>query len=53
MKVEIKKKLNKKEVGTLLRKIKKTPKLFDAKKYFGKAKVKGDPLLIQQEMRDE
>lgn len=53
MKVEVKKKLNKKEVDILLKKIKSTPKLFDAKKYFGKAKVKGDPLLIQLEMRDE
>ena len=31
MKVEIKRKLNKKEVNTLLKKIKVVPKLFDAK----------------------
>jgi len=53
MKVEIKKKLNKKDVQSLLKKIKTEPKLFDAKKFFGQAKVKGDPLLIQQELRDE
>ena len=53
MTVIVSKKLARKDIDDLLGKIKKKPRTFDAKKYFGKAKVKGDPLQVQQEMRDE
>lgn len=53
MTVILNEKLSKKEIKALLEKIKPLPKLFNAKKYFNKIPVKGDPLQIQQEMRDE
>ncbi len=53
MTVIIDKKLSKKDTRALLEKLKKKPKLFDARKYFGKATVVGDPLEIQKQMRHE
>ncbi len=53
MNVLIDKNLSKKEVDEILKKIDSAGKPFDAKKYFGKSKIEGDPLQIQQEMRDE
>jgi hypothetical protein len=53
MKVIIDKKLTKEEREKLLKKVQPKMKVLDAKKYFGKIKVQGDPLKIQQEMRDE
>jgi len=53
MTVFVDEKLTEQEMNALLEKIEPAPKLFDAKKYFNKVKVKGDPLKIQQEMRDE
>ncbi|MDB5193962.1 MAG: hypothetical protein JWQ96_3525 [Segetibacter sp.] len=44
--------LKKKEVQALLEKVKKKQKTFNAKKYFGKAKITSHPLKVQQEMRD-
>lgn len=53
MTVTLNKKLSEKEIKALLEKIKPLPKLFDAQKYFNKIHATGDPLQIQQEMRDE
>jgi hypothetical protein len=51
--VVVDKKPTKKEREEILEKMKSKPKLFDAKKYFGKIKIKGHPLEIQRQMRDE
>ncbi len=53
MTVIINKKLSKKKIAELLSKTQSTPKVFDAYKYLGIAKTKGEPLQIQQELRDE
>ena len=53
MTVVIAKNANKKEVKTLLKKIKPKMKKLDASLFFGKVIFKGDPLKIQQELRDE
>ncbi len=53
MTVLVTKKLKKKDLIDVFEKVKKKPKLFDAKKYFGKVKIVGDPLEIQRAMRDE
>ena len=53
MNVLIDKNLSKKEVDEILKKVESTGRPFNAKKYFGKLKIEGDPLKIQQEMRDE
>ena len=53
MTVVVDKKLTKKERDKILNKMQSESKLFDAKKYFGKVKIQGDPLEIQRQMRDE
>lgn len=53
MTVVISKKLPKIDVDVLLEKVKRKPKMFDAKQYFGKALIAGDPLKVQLEMRNE
>jgi len=53
MTVEVDKKLTKQERDQILKKMQSKPKLFDAKKYFGKLKIQGNPLEIQRQMRDE
>ncbi len=51
--IEVNEKLTEEEVNALLEKVEPAPKLFDAKKYFNKITIEGDPLQIQQELRDE
>lgn len=53
MTVELNEKLTEQEVEALLEKIKPARKVFDAKKYFNKLMIEGEPLKLQQEMRDE
>jgi hypothetical protein len=53
MTVVVDKKLTKKEVDALLKKMKPKHMVLDAKKFAGKLKIKGDPLEIQRQMRDE
>jgi hypothetical protein len=53
MTVTVNKKLTRKEREMILKKLKSEPKRFDGKKYFGKVKIKGDPLEMQRQMRDE
>lgn len=53
MNVEINKDLTKKEREKQLKKVSPRIKKLDAKKFFGKVSWKGDPLKMQQEMRDE
>ena len=53
MTVLVTKKLKKKVLEEVFEKVKKKPKLFDAKKYFGKMKIPGDPLAIQRALRVE
>ena len=53
MTIVVSKKLAKKDIKDILGKMTKKSKVFDAKKYFGKASIQSDPLKIQQEMRDE
>jgi hypothetical protein len=53
MTVVVSNKHKKKQVQAMLKKLETNAKRFDAKKYFGKAKVKGDPLQIQQQLRNE
>ncbi len=53
MNVEINKDFNKKERDKHLKKVIPRLKKLDAKKFFGKVSWKGDPLKMQQEMRDE
>ena len=53
MTVIVDKPITKKERDAIFEKMKSEPKVFDAKKYFGKIKIKGDPLEIQRKMRDE
>jgi hypothetical protein len=53
MVIEVNEKLTEEEVNALLEKVEPAPKLFDAKKYFNTMAIEGDPLQIQQELRDE
>ncbi len=53
MTVLVTKKLKKKDLERVFEKVKKKPKLFDAKKYFGAIKIAGNPLVNQRAMRDE
>jgi len=53
MTIVVTKKLTKKAKETIFKKIAPKYKLLNAKKFFGKLEWKGDPLKIQQEMRDE
>ena len=53
MVIEVTENLTEEEVNALLEKVEPAPKLFDAKKYFNKIAIEGDPLQIQQELRDE
>ena len=53
MTVVLNEKLTEQEVEDLLEKIEPAQRVFDAKKYFNKTTIEGDPLKTQQEMRDE
>lgn len=53
MTIVVNKKLTNKEKERLLKKVVSKPKLFDAKKFSGKLKWNGDPLLLQKEWRNE
>jgi hypothetical protein len=53
MTIVVDKKLTKQERDEILKKMEPRIKPFDAKKYFGKIKIQGDPLEIQRQMRDE
>jgi hypothetical protein len=53
MTIEVTEILTEEQVEALLEKVEPAPKLFDAKKYFNKIKIEGDPLEIQQGLRDE
>jgi hypothetical protein len=53
MTVVIDENLTKKETEKLLKQVKPTLKILDAKKFLGKIKIKGDPLKIQRQLRNE
>jgi len=53
MTVQINKETTKKEKEKLLKNAAGKEKIFDAKKFLGKLKWKGDPLALQKEWRDE
>ena len=53
MKVEVKKKLNKKKSEQVLSSNYDKIKPIDLSKYVGKLQFKGDPLKLQKEWRDE
>ncbi len=53
MTIEVNEKLTEKELNALIEKVEPQAKLFDAKKYFNKIDIEGDPLKLQQDLRDE
>ena len=53
MTLVVNKKISKQKMEEMIDHLKPAPKVFNAKKFFGKIKIKGDPLKIQREMRNE